>query len=156
MRVAGKLRSTVASDEFVERVGNAKRPGAQLFNCFAHVEPQCGEHLIVARTAGVQTPAGRADAFRQQILERGLTVFMLEAHLPFAARMRIADRDECIADLLQIIGRDQPARAQHFRVRDGRGDVMLHQPIVEHVIFARGVAQYALIQRLALVPETCH
>ncbi len=54
-------------------------------------QPQRGEHLIVARAAGMQSAAGGADARRQQILDRRLAILLVEGHVPLAACMLLAD-----------------------------------------------------------------
>ena len=48
--------------------------------------------------------AGLADALGQQILERGLAVFVFEQHLPLAARMLCGDLGQAATDRFEVGG----------------------------------------------------
>jgi hypothetical protein len=96
----------------VFRGGRSSRAGVE------QVEPERGQHLVIARTAEMHAPAGRADTRRQPPLERRLAVFVGELDLPVAGGMFRADRVEPFANGLQVRIRQQLLRVEHFRVRD--------------------------------------
>ena len=91
VRVAGQRDAGVPRREFVQRVDDRLGTGAQRLDDVAQVQPQRHEHLVVARAAEVDAPAERAELRRQQALERGLAVLVLERDAPLAARVRRAD-----------------------------------------------------------------
>ena len=122
----------------------------------AQVQPQRGEHLIVARAARVQASAGGADALRQPILDGGLAILLFERDAPLAARMLLADGCERVANGAMIRRRQKALLRQHVGMRDRGLDVVAHQPVVEEMVLARRVGEHALIERGALVPEARH
>src|SRR5215472_8074160 len=61
-----------------------ERAGAQLRDGITQVQPQRGEHLVVARASEVNAPTGGAAACGQVSLERGLTVLVGELDVPRA------------------------------------------------------------------------
>jgi hypothetical protein len=72
VRVARQRDSAVAARQVIERAGAGVRRLGQLVGRVQQVKTQRGQHLVVARAAEMHTPAGRADARRQALLERGL------------------------------------------------------------------------------------
>jgi len=105
VRVSGKLLLTLPQCQRIEGIGHGRRPLAQGFRGVAHVQPQGGQHLIVARAARMQASARRTDARREQILDRGLTIFIFQADVPLPRRVLIADRSQRLANQGEILGR---------------------------------------------------
>ena len=85
VRVAGQRGARLAPGERLERLGGRKRPGAQLPDALAQVQPQGGEHLVVARAPEVNARAGRAEARGEAPLERAVAVLVAELDVPGAA-----------------------------------------------------------------------
>ena len=156
MGVAGQRHGAVARGQRFERIRHRRRAAPQFLGGIAQVQAQGGEHLIVARAAGMQAPAGRADARRQQILDRGLAILLFERDAPAPERMLLADGRQGLANRLEVRRRQQPLSREHFRVRDRGSDVVAHQPIVQNMIVPRRVGEYACVERSSLVPEPRH
>src|SRR5262245_13271486 len=60
------------------------------------------------------------------------------------------------ADQIEICSRQQSSALQHFCVCDRGEDVVLHEALIQRMIFARGVREHPLIEWRSLVPEACH
>ena len=81
--VAGQRDVAFARRQRVERSGaTLPRPPRSSRDRVAQIEPQRGEHLVVARAAEMHAAAGGADARGEPLLERGLAVFVGELDLP--------------------------------------------------------------------------
>ena len=93
---------------------------------------------------------------REQRLERGLPVLEIERHGPLAARVGRGDLAQAVADRGEVGVVHQAGVVQHLGVRDRGLHVVGHQPVVERVVLAGGVAQHPLVERRALVPESRH
>ena len=131
-------------------------PSRQVRHDVAQIEAQRREHLVVARPARVQTPAGRAELLREPGLERGLAILELERDPPLAARMRRTDLAQRVAYCSAVRGGQNSAGVQRLGVRDRGLDVVGHEPIVERVVFARRELEHPAVERRALVPEPRH
>jgi hypothetical protein len=53
----------------------------------------------------MQASARRTDARREQILDRGLTIFIFQGDVPLPRRVLIADRRQRLANRREILGR---------------------------------------------------
>jgi hypothetical protein len=80
-------------------------------------------------------------------------VLVLQRDLPGSLGVLLLQLFEPGADRLQISRRQKPHLVEHLGVGDRGADVIGHEAGVEPVILARGVAQDAVVQRLALVPQ---
>ena len=102
--------------------------------------------------------AGRADARREALLERGLAVLVGELDLPLArARARRASAVSPSRMASQIrVRRAASAALQHLGVRDRGAHVVVHEALVERVVLAGRVREHTLVERRALVPEPAH
>ena len=69
-RVAGRRRLRR------QRVDDARDRALQQRNAPPQIEPQVERHLLVARSAGVQPPAGVAEALDEQPLDEAVDVFV--------------------------------------------------------------------------------
>jgi hypothetical protein len=154
--VTGQLDRALARSEIVQRLRDRRHPSCELAHRILQVQPQRREHLIVARTSEVHALAGVADARDQQILERRLSILVLEPHVPFAARMLGCDLAQTALDRRKIFGAQQPLCMQHLGVRDRCAHVIGDQSVVERVIFAGRVTQHTLVETRALVPQPAH
>ena len=136
-----------ARDQLVERRGDARHACFELVDGILQIQPQRGEHLVVARAAEMHALAGLADARDQQILQRRLPVLVLELHVAIRrAHARRRSRSD-LAIAARSCGGQQPLSVEHFRVRDRCAHVVGDEPIVERVILAGRVAQDALVER---------
>src|SRR4029077_20618936 len=97
-----------------------------------------------------------ADARREQILDRRLAILLVERDAPSTARMLLADGRQGLSNQSQVLGRQQPLRRQHVRVRDGGLNVVANQAIVQNMVVPRGEAEHARVERSSLVPESRH
>ena len=102
--VARQRQIALARSEPCQRSGDRLGRFGQLQRCVAHVEAQCGQHLIVARTAKVHTPARGADERRESLLQRRLPVFIGQLDTPCALRMRRGERLEALLDSFAVGG----------------------------------------------------
>ena len=156
MGVAGQHYATLAGGQPLERVGHRQRARLDRARGLEHVEPQGREHLIIARAAGMQAPAGGADPRRQTVLEGGLAILLIEGDAPAAGGMLGADGHERGLDGGQVCGAQQCAFVQHAGMGDRGAHVVGHQPVVETMVIARRVLEHAGVQGRALVPEPRH
>jgi hypothetical protein len=74
--------------------------------------------------------AGLANVFREQRFQRGLSVFLLQRDLPFAASMLFRNLRQSSTNRFQVFGRQQPVRVQHLRMRYRCARVIDDQTIV--------------------------
>ena len=130
--------------------------GRELADRVAQVEAQRDEHLVVARAAEMHAPARFADPLGEPALERAVHVLVRELDRPLARGVLRGERLEAVADRRAVGGREQTLGLEHPRVRDRRAHVVGHEPLVEHVILARGEAQDPLVERQTFVPEARH
>ena len=156
VRVSRQHDRALAQGERVERIRDLDGAGVQGLRRVAQIQAQRRQHLVVARTAGMQTAAGGADARGQHIFDGGLTVFLVERDAPAALRVFLGDGLERAPDGA-VIGRpQQPRIAQHVGVCQGGADVVTHQAVVEQMVLACGVSEHALVERGPLVPQSAH
>src|ERR1700733_2133742 len=99
----------------------------------------------------MDTGTGRADTLSQAPLERTLAVLLGELDVPEPALMLIGERAEPGADLLEVLAGEELLCLQHLGMGNRGAHVIAHQALIE-----RRVAQYALIERCALVPKSAH
>ncbi len=100
----------------------------------------------------MQATTGRAELLSQKILDRGLTVLLLECHAPLTGCMPGGDLVQCGDNGAEVrIGQQSPRR-QHFGMRDRRLHVVAHQAIVEQMILAGREGKHPVVERRALVP----
>jgi hypothetical protein len=95
----------LARGEGLECGGHLERTGAQQRDRIAQVQPQGGEHLVIARTPEVDARPGSAAARGQVPLERGLTVLVGELDVPLAARVLGGERAERLAQRGEVARR---------------------------------------------------
>ena len=132
-------------------------PGCERRRGVAQIQPQRREHLVVARAARVQAAAGRADARGQPRSRCAVWQSSSSSVMRHSPRgMRGADAPQRIADRREVRRRQQPLRVQHLARARSRPDVVAHQPLVEQVVLAGRVREYARIERRALVPQARH
>ena len=119
----------------VERLCDRHCTVVQRSRRIPQIQAQRREHLIIARAAGMQTAAGRADALGQTILDRGLAILLVERDAPLALRMFLADGRERVVDRPMIRRRQKvPARAsmsacaEEARCRSAPGDCRAGNP----------------------------
>ena len=74
VREAGQQRRGIGLGLVEQRVAERVEQRDQLVDGVAHVEPQVGGDLVVARAAGVQLAGERADVFVQQALDERVEV----------------------------------------------------------------------------------
>jgi hypothetical protein len=156
VRVAGQGDLALLDGERLERRGYRMRTVGEFLDRIAQVQAQRREHLIVARTAGMQARAGLAHLASEQGLECGLSVLELERHGPVAARMPGSDFLEPSGDGGEIRVVQETGVVQHPGVRDGGAHVVGDETVVEGVVLAGRVVEHPLIERCALVPESSH
>ena len=104
----------------------------------------------------MHSPACRTDQCRQSFFERCLTIFIRKLDTPITLGVRGDERLEAALDGVAVFGREQPLCVQHLSMGDRGACVIGNKALIESVIFSRRVLQHALIERCALVPESCH
>ena len=145
-RAASPSRAAATSSE----------PARERADDVAQVQAHGREHLVVARAPEVDAAAGLADALGEAPLERRVTVLVGELDVPGAARMLLGERAERRRQLREVGVREQPLRVEHLRVRERGAHVVGHEALIEGEVLAGRVAQHALIERCALVPQATH
>jgi hypothetical protein len=116
--VARQRRCALALRQAIERANDGVRAGIELIDRIAQIQPQGGEHLIVARAAEMDTPAGRSDARSEPAFQCRLAILVGELDVPQSTCMLLAERREPIAYELQIASAQQPLPVQHVGMRD--------------------------------------
>jgi hypothetical protein len=114
-----------------ERVGEPDQLRGDAAGVVAQVEPQVGGHLVVARPAGAQLAAERAEPLQQTALQRGVHVFVLDGgpeRAGGAGGLQVVERGEHLAEL---VGVEQARAGQDPGVRPRRGEVVRRQPPIE-------------------------
>ena len=156
MRVAGQRNVALAVRKQHYGVAQGADPRGQVVGRVEQVEPQRGQHLVVARPAEMQARTGVADRAREAALERRVYVLVLERNAPFPGVERGLELFQAVTDGARVVVADEPGRSQHLRVRDRAAHVVGHEARIEQVILARRVAQDTFAERQALVPQARH
>jgi hypothetical protein len=150
--VAGQHGGALAFRERVERRRTAFRGGGELRARVEQVQPQRGQHLVVARTAKMHATAGGADARCQPLLEGGLAVLVREFDFPFARGMLIAERLQSGTNGREIGIAQECGGIQHLGVRDRSAHVIPDQPCIEGVVVPRRVPEHTIVRGACLCP----
>ena len=95
------------------------------------IEPQVERHLLVARAAGVQAPAGVADALDELTLDEAVHVFVGTGHPLRVAAALFEDGGERAHDGGDVVARQHAGGAERLGPRDAAGDVVLEERAVE-------------------------
>ena len=156
VRVTRQLDTALPGRERAERCAQRADTFGKIRCRVPQVEAQRRQDLVVPRPPEVQAPAGLADGLRQAGFERRVRVLVLERDLPLAAGETVRERLEALTDRGAVIVADQSLCREHLGMRDGATHVVRHEARIESVIFARRVAEYALVERQTLVPEAAH
>ena len=85
-----------------------------------------------------------------------MCILILEADFPVARRKTRVERAETIANGGTVFAADQLLVCQHLSVRDRAAYVVRDKAGIQQVVFARGVAQNALVEWQTLFPEPAH
>lgn len=102
-----------------------------LLDLLLDIQTHIERDLIVSRTAGMQALAGIADALGEQLLDVHMNVLIIERELYVAVLDVLENALESLNDLLGFVLLDDALLAQHGRVRDRAGDVLLVQAAVK-------------------------
>jgi hypothetical protein len=83
----------------------------------AQIEAQVVRRLVVARAAGAQLAAGRAQALRQFAFEEGMDVFVVERRADLACQELRFQPVHFAQQLLQFVGRQDLGASKLLRMR---------------------------------------
>ena len=99
-----------------------------LLDIHAHVQ----RNLIVSRTGGVQTLAGRTDAVGQHDLHIHVDILVFRIKdVQIALLNFLEDFLQILDNLLRLVLLDDALLAQHGRVRDRTGDILTVQAAIK-------------------------
>ncbi len=101
--VAGKRCVPLPLGQPVQSRSDVQGGRRELIDDVTQVEPQRGQHLIVARTPKVNAAACRTDAVGKALLERSLAVLVRKLDAPGAALMLVRYDGQAGADRLQVV-----------------------------------------------------
>ena len=107
----------------------------------AQVQPQVDRDLLVARTAGVQSTAGIADARDELALDERMDVFVVAGDPRRIAAALLEDLRQALADGLAVRRVEHAGARQRLRPRQAAGDVVFEEPAIErerHAEIKRG------------------
>ena len=156
MGVPRQHGSGLAAAKFIERGGDARAAHRQFSDDIEQIQPQCREHLVVARPAEMDAAGARADALGQAFLERRLPILIGKLDAPQTAFVLLRQSGKSGAQRCQIRGHQQFCGVKHFRVGERRRHVIANEPRVERVILACRVTQHALVESGVLIPQKTH
>ena len=125
MGVAGHDGVEVLFRHIAERFHDGLAARARLFDLVGEVEAQIERHLIVAAAGGMQFLARLADAAGQFALHEGVDVLAGHVDLQLACVDVGEDALKACDDSLLFLLGEYADFAQHARVGDGAGDVLL-------------------------------
>ena len=95
------------------------------------VHPEVQGHLVVAAAGGVEPLAGVADAGGQEGLHVHVDVLVVGGEFHLAGLHVRQDAFQALGDGGHVLLGDDAAVAQHLRVGQRAGDVLLVQPLIE-------------------------
>ncbi len=85
-----------------------------------------------------------------------MTILVPERDVPVLVGEFPLEFVQAITNRSCVLITDEPGFGQHLGVGDRAPDVVRHEPCIEPVILARGIAQDALVQRQPFLPEAGH
>ena len=94
-------------------------------------QSRIGCHLVVTRTAGVQTLARLADATCQLALDRHMDVLVVDIEGEVAGVDIPLDLGQALGNRLLILGTDDALGRQHLGMRLRTGDILLIEMFVD-------------------------
>ena len=101
-------------------------------NAAAQIQPQVERHLLVARAAGVQAPAGVADARDELALDEAVHVLVVAARpTPDPARPCSRIAVSAVGDRRGVVGVEHAGTRQRLGPREAAGDVVFEEPAIE-------------------------
>ena len=125
-------------DEIVARLGLARERqlqagerGIGLVDPVAHVEPEVGRHLVVARAGGVQAAGRLADQLLEAALDVHVHVLERAREHELAGLDLLQHPVEAGPDLAGVVPGDDALGREHGRVRLGGADILGRQRLVE-------------------------
>ncbi len=95
------------------------------------IQPQVDRDLFVARSAGVETTAGIADARHQLAFDKRVDVFIVAADPRGVGAARIEDRLEALFDRRGVGGVQHARARQRIRPRQAACHIVFEQPPIE-------------------------
>ena len=131
MRIARHDSVQILAALLGERLHEAEDQLDDLLDLLLDIQTHIERDLIVSRTAGMQALAGIADALGEQLLDVHMNVLIIERELYVAFLDILENALEALNDLLGLVLLDDALPAQHGRVRDRAGDVLLVQTAVK-------------------------
>ncbi len=156
MGVAGQFDLALVDRDLFERRDDLSRELGELVDRILDIEPECRQHLVVARPAEMDATARFADGIDEPSLERRVHVLVGKLDGPLAPGMSRAQGLEPGRDRRALERLEQALSLEHARMRNRGADVVFDEAGVEQVVLSRGKTEDPLVQRFALVPESGH
>ena len=138
MRIAGHQYLAIALAQLLQTVEERAHAVRRLPQLVAQKEFQIDQHLIVARTAGVNLLAHLAQPPREQQLDLRVHVLRPLLDLEASGLDLAADLRQPRQQDLQFVGRQQSDMLQHPNMRHRSFDVVLRQPHIQLPVVAHG------------------
>ena len=127
---AGRMTSFSRAARSASSVGEARDLAERARRLIAHVEAQAERDLVVARTCSVQPLADVAEVAREARLDRHVHVLFAVGEHELARGRLVVHREERAAELLRVVGLEEPDLPEHRDVRGAAEDVLADERAV--------------------------